>query len=247
MPCNKKEHEPEKSPGSSSRGDVTARCHSCPGRASDRFVADTPDFRVVVRGHFDVEALADFNQRVRNYVELRRIAERGIPPLKITENPDEIINSERTLTRRIREVRGSSDRGQIFSRQMEKELQELFVIAVDSATLSAIMDDGPDELDVDVNEAYARDKSLTTMPPNILLLLPALGEDMEYRFVGRHLIVRDVRANMIVDEIPYALSANSVFSRLRSMMTTKPIRATGRKDQNSEIAGYQDAPRSPGN
>ena len=95
----------EKSPGSSSRGDVTARCHSCPGHASDRFLSQTAaDFRVVVLGHFDVEALADFNQRVRNYVELRRIAERGIPPLRITENPDEIINSERSLTRRIRDV-----------------------------------------------------------------------------------------------------------------------------------------------
>jgi hypothetical protein len=164
------------------------------------------DFRVVVLGHFDAEALADFNQRVRNYAELRRIAERGLAPLRITRDADEIINSERTLTRRIREARGSSDRGQIFSPQMAKRLQELFVVVVDSATLNAIMDDGPDEFDLDVNEAYARDKSLATMPPNVLLLLPALAEDMEYRFVGRHLIVRDVRANMIVDTIPYALS-----------------------------------------
>ena len=182
---------------------VVTAAQNVPQTASSQ---TAPDFRVVVLGHFDAEALADFNQRVRNYVELRRIAEQGIPPLRITENPDEIIRSERTLTRRIREVRGSSDRGQIFSRQMERELQELFVIVVDSAMLSAIMDDGPDEFDLDINEAYARDKSLATMPPNILLLLPALAEDMEYRFVGRHLIVRDVRANMIVDEIPYALS-----------------------------------------
>ena len=129
---------------------VATAAQNVPQTASSQ---TAPDFRVVVLGHFDAEALADFNQRVRNYVELRRIAERGIPPLRITENPDEIISSERTLTRRIREVRGSSDRGQIFSRQMERELQELFVIAVDSATLSAIMDDGPDEFDLDVNEA----------------------------------------------------------------------------------------------
>jgi hypothetical protein len=43
------------------------------------------------------------------------------------------------------------------------------------------------------------------MPPNILLRLPELPKDMEYRFVGRHLILRDVRANMIIDEIPYAI------------------------------------------
>ena len=43
------------------------------------------------------------------------------------------------------------------------------------------------------------------MPPKILLLLPDLPRDVEYRFVGRHLILYDVRANMIVDDIQYAL------------------------------------------
>lgn len=182
---------------------VATAAQNVPQTASSQ---TAPDFRVVVLGHFDAETLAEFNQRVRNYAELRRIAERGVPPLRVTDNADEIIRSERTLTARIREVRRSSDRGQIFSRRMETQLKNLFVVVVDSTTLSAIMDDGPDEFDVDVNEAYARHKSLATMPPNILLLLPALAEDLEYRFVGRHLIVRDVRANMIVDEIPYALS-----------------------------------------
>lgn len=182
---------------------VLTAAQSVPLTASPEMI---PDFRLVVLGHFDAETLAEFNQRVRNYAELRRIAERDVPPLRVTDNADEIIRSERTLTARIREVRGSSDRGQIFSRTMETQLKNLFVVVVDSTTLSAIMDDGPDEFDVDVNEAYARHKSLATMPPNILLLLPALAEDLEYRFVGRHLIVRDVRANMIVDEIPYALS-----------------------------------------
>lgn len=182
---------------------VATSAQSVPLAASPKLV---PDFRLVVVGQFDAETLAEFNQRVRNYAELRRIAERGAPPLRVTDNADEIIRSERTLTARIREVRGSSDRGQIFSRRMETQLKTLFVVVVDSATLAAIMDDGPDEFDLDVNEAYARHKSLGTMPPNILLLLPALAEDMEYRFVGRHLIVRDVRANMIVDEIRCALS-----------------------------------------
>ncbi|HKY21446.1 MAG TPA: hypothetical protein VJM31_09525, partial [Vicinamibacterales bacterium] len=50
-----------------------------------------------------------------------------------------------------------------------------------------------------------KERSLATMPPKILLMLPDLPPDMEYRFVGRHLILLDVRANMIIDEIPSVL------------------------------------------
>ena len=39
------------------------------------------------------------------------------------------------------------------------------------------------------------------MPPKLLLRLPRLPEEVEYRFLGRHLILRDVGANVIVDFI----------------------------------------------
>ena len=77
----------------------------------------------------------------------------------------------------------------------------MLLLRADTATTAAIMDDGPGEFDIDINETYSKKRALATMPPNLLLLLPDLPPDMEYRFVGRHLILRDVRANMIVDEI----------------------------------------------
>jgi hypothetical protein len=43
------------------------------------------------------------------------------------------------------------------------------------------------------------------MPANLLAALPDLPPDLEYRFVGRHLILRDARANMIIDEVPHAI------------------------------------------
>jgi hypothetical protein len=58
---------------------------------------------------------------------------------------------------------------------------------------------------VDVNETYAKKHPLATMSPKLLLLLPDLPKDLEFRFVGRHLILRDARANMIVDKIPHAI------------------------------------------
>jgi hypothetical protein len=179
-------------------------------RAADAQLAanpdpNDPDFRLTVYGQFDAETIAEFRKRLQGYVELRRIAEVGAFPLRVTDKPDEITRAERELTARIRELRGSSDRGQLFVRRMTAQLKKLLVLQVDSVTLNVIMEDGPGEFDVDVNEAYPKKRSLATMPPKILLQLPELPPDIEYRFVGRHLILRDVRANMIIDKIPHAL------------------------------------------
>jgi len=164
-----------------------------------------PDFRVLVLGHFDAETLTEFNKRLQVYVGLRQAAERNGPLLKLTDNPDDIIKAERELTSRIRSLRGSSDRGQIFVNKLEGQVRQFLSLEVDAVTMTTIMEDGPGEFDVDVNEAYPKDLPLATMPPNLLLQLPELPADLEYRFVGRHLVLRDVRANMIVDEIPYAI------------------------------------------
>jgi len=77
------------------------------------------------------------------------------------------------------------------------------------------MDDNPGEFDVDVNDTYKKKYALGTMPPKLLLLLPDLAPGLQYRFVGRHLIVYDGRANIIVDEIPYAIQCRDCVPKRR--------------------------------
>ena len=122
----------------------------------------------------------------------------------LTTNPDDIETFEQKLAERIRHSRGSR-RGQLFVPAMEGQLKRMMAARADAVTISAIMDDNPGEFDVDVNETYKKKYALATMPPNLLLLLPDLAPDLQYRFVGRHFILYDGRANIIVDEIPYAL------------------------------------------
>lgn len=165
---------------------------------------DQPDFRVVVQGTFDPQTLAEFNRRVDDYTALRSRLEVGLPPLVVTTNPDEIETFERRLSERIRHARGSR-RGQVFIPAMEGQLKRMMTARADPITVNAIMDDNPGEFDVDVNDTYKKKYALGTMPPKLLLLLPDLPPDLQYRFVGRHLILYDTRANLIVDEIPYAL------------------------------------------
>ena len=46
---------------------------------------------------------------------------------------------------------------------------------------------------------------LSTVPPNLLAALPELPPDVNYRFLGRDLVLHDTRANIISDEIPDAI------------------------------------------
>jgi hypothetical protein len=163
-----------------------------------------PDFTMVVQATFDAPTLAEFNRRVQDYASLRSRLEAGLPPLVVTTDADEIERFERNLARRIRDARGSR-RGQVFAESMKEQLRRMMAARADSATIAAIMEDGPGEFDVDVNDTYAKKHALATMPPNLLLLLPDLPKDLEYRFVGRHLILRDARANIIIDQIPHAI------------------------------------------
>jgi hypothetical protein len=163
-----------------------------------------PDFSIVVQGTFDPETVAEFNRRVEDYAALRSRLEVGLPPLVVTTNPDEIEDFEHRLAERIDDARGSR-RGQIFIPAMEGQLKRMLERQVDPGTLALIMDDGPGEIDVDINETYSKKHPLATMSPKLLLLLPDLPKDLEYRFVGRHFVLRDARANIIIDEIPFAI------------------------------------------
>ncbi|HKC55227.1 MAG TPA: hypothetical protein VKC35_03850 [Vicinamibacterales bacterium] len=53
-----------------------------------------------------------------------------------------------------------------------------------------------------VNAIYPPDTPLPTTPPQVLMNLPKLPEQLEYRIVGKNLIIRDVEANIIVDFVP---------------------------------------------
>jgi hypothetical protein len=46
---------------------------------------------------------------------------------------------------------------------------------------------------------------MATMPPSLLRALPPLPVELEYRLVGEHLVLRDVKAAMILDYIPNAV------------------------------------------
>jgi hypothetical protein len=56
-----------------------------------------------------------------------------------------------------------------------------------------------------VNTLYPEKAALATVPPLILANLPRLPDGLEYRFMGRDLILRDRDANLVVDFVAGAV------------------------------------------
>jgi hypothetical protein len=162
---------------------------------------DTPDFRVQVWGYI----VADFSTRVWSYFELRSELEKGLPALTVTDDPAEIRRAVRALAKQIRVARAEAKQGDIFTLAISGEFRKALILEMDANTWAALMDDNPGEFSNQINGTYPEAKPLSTVPPNILAVLPRLPDDIEYRFLGRHLILHDTRANVILDRIPYAI------------------------------------------
>ena len=102
-------------------------------------------------------------------------------------------------------ARAGAKQGDIFTPTISVEFRKVLLLEMNADTWAAIMDDNPGEFSIQINGTYPDGKPLSTVPPNILAVLPTLPDDIQYRFLGRHLILHDTRANLILDRIPYAI------------------------------------------
>jgi hypothetical protein len=163
--------------------------------------ADMPTFSVQVWG----DIAADFSTRIWSYVELRSKLEKGLPALRVTDDPAEIRRTVLALAREIRIARERAIQGEIFTPTITVVFRKVLLVEMSANTRAAIMDDNPGEFSHRINGIYPKRKPLSTVPPNILAALPRLPDDIQYRFVGRHLVLHDTRANLILDRIPCAI------------------------------------------
>ena len=158
------------------------------------------DFKVEILG----EVVADFSARMTAYANLRRRLEDGLTPLRVTDDPSEIIRAETALAERIRLAREGSRRGEIFTPKIRAAFRQILRAETNAGRCASILNDNPGEFSYPVNGTYPKEEPLSTVPPGILTVLPRLPSDVLYRFLRRDLILHDTRANVILDRIDEA-------------------------------------------
>jgi hypothetical protein len=158
----------------------------------------------------DAGLLAEFKKNVDAYNELRKDSEKKAPAMKRTNEPAEIVQSEKAIAEQIRAARANAKPGDIFTpatRAMFRRLLRPTVKGEDGPeNKAAIKDDSPKPKDIPfkINGEYPKDEPLSTVPPDVLKALPPLPENLQYRFVGKHLLLYCSRGNLIID---YMLNA----------------------------------------
>ena len=153
------------------------------------------------------DVLKAFEERVARYAELQNEVRSEIPLLRDKVGADQIAAHQHALAQGIRAARPNSSEGDIFFDGARDQLirivrNELQRPEGENLVETIELDEPGDErllLRLAVNASYPEGVPLSTMPPNLLTKLPQLPRDLEYRFVGKDLVLRDVTANLFVD------------------------------------------------
>ena len=156
----------------------------------------------------------DFQARVQKYIELQKKAASSVPSIPRDVTDASIITQhQQKIAEGIRAMRRGAIPGEIFTpavRQMIISIvkQKLEGNSATDARDTVLGEGNPKSpesaasVNLAVNASYPSGAPLSTVPPTLLIALPALPKEVEYRFVGRTLILRDTQANLIVDLIP---------------------------------------------
>jgi hypothetical protein len=164
----------------------------------------------------DALVLVDFQKRIDTYMAIHKAAAKESLPIRETNNPAEIKAAQEALGAKIRAARSEAKPGDILTPEIRNKFRRLMYPVVHGTAgretkeeLSEDVhekDEGiPKKVPLKVNATYPEGNPLPTTPPNVLMNLPKLPEELEYRILDKNLILRDVQANIIVDFIPNAI------------------------------------------
>ena len=158
----------------------------------------------------DSLVIKDFESRVADYVNLHKKVQSESPAPRQTNSSAKIEGYRLEMALKIRAARSTAKQGDIFTAEISQLFWRLIAAPFagpDGKQIRASLRHAEPVMGIrlQVNAMYPEKVPLQTTPPTLLQDLPHLPPELEYRIVGRDLVLQDVEANLIVDFIPGAL------------------------------------------
>jgi len=186
---------------------ITATAQSQPGTRPAGAGATTAAAQA--KDNRNAPELIDFKKRVEEFVAIHRKLEATLPKLPKESTPEQIDRYQTALASLISSSRPKARPGDLFTPPAQAYvralLKTLFASSNTRQLRESILDENPGPVRLVVNGRYPDQVPLATMPPEVLQALPALPQELEYRFVGDSLIVLDVPAHLVIDFFTDAL------------------------------------------
>ena len=149
--------------------------------------------------------LADFKERVDGYMQVRKDAIKDAPPLKETSDVAKIKAAQDGMAAQIRAARPNAKQGDVFTPEIVAQFRRLLYPELkgeDGRDAKEILKDdapSPASIPFKVNAKYPDGAPVPTVPASLLISLPTLPEPLQYKIIGKHLILLDEDADVIVD------------------------------------------------
>jgi hypothetical protein len=151
----------------------------------------------------------EFAQRWAAYQTLRSKAAKGLPAPTKSSTPEELKQYRENLRARMGELRAEAKPGDILTVAIFELVAAIrSETAKGKAARDTVLGEGNPASEgvrvaLKVNAPY--EAPLSSVPPDLLARMPELPENLQYRFVGKSLILYDAEADMVVDYIAGAV------------------------------------------
>jgi hypothetical protein len=152
-----------------------------------------------------------FNRRVDDYLAVRRQVERVVAGPRVSSDRQEILRAADALAGAIQSARATAKQGDIFSLAIAADFRRQIrtILTRDGRRAADLFADREPDLarppvQPIVNGRFDWELD-AVMPPALIEGLPPLPGELQYRFVGRDLMLIDIVAGLVVDILPRAL------------------------------------------
>jgi hypothetical protein len=138
-------------------------------------------------------------------VNLRKNAQSKVNPQKPTNSADTIDSRDKSLTLALKAARQGAKQGEIFTPEaiaLFASLSRHHLTVPTARRYERVAQFEPVRVHLKINEDYPSTIPVQSMPPSVLMNLPQLPKEVEYRIVGRDLVLLDVGTNLVVDIAP---------------------------------------------
>ena len=157
----------------------------------------------------DAAAVAEFNTRVAAYVDLHRRLEGAVPTLQVSQNVQVVRAAMDALAARIQDARRDAKQGEVFIPAIRSFFVRCIAGCLPPDQMEAILaereeGDRATTPAVRVNARWPEGTPYNLVPPQMIAALPQLPPELQYRIIGRSLVLWDHHADLIVDVLPNA-------------------------------------------